>query len=61
MLYFERGGAPRGTTVTAAAPVVLLEIKGASLRGASAACQVHFSRALLRMLVKRVERLPHAR
>jgi serine/threonine protein kinase len=58
VLYFEAGGAPRSTTVTAASPVVLLEIKGESLRRASAACQVQYNQALLRMLVKRVERLP---
>jgi len=57
VLYFEGSGAPRSTTVTAGAPVVLLEIKGASLRGASAACQVQFNQALLRILVRRVERL----
>ena len=59
VLYFEDGGAPRGTTMTSASPVVLLEIKAEALRRASAACQVQFDRALLRMLVNRVERLPH--
>jgi hypothetical protein len=58
VLYFEAGAAPRSTTVTASAPVVLLEIKGESLRRASAACQVQFNQALLRLLVRRVERLP---
>jgi hypothetical protein len=61
VLYFEGSAAPRSTTVTAAAPVVLMEIKGESLRRASAACQVQFNQALLRMLVKRVERGPQAR
>jgi len=61
VLYFEDGGAPRSTSVTAATPVVLLEIKGESLRRASAACQVQYNQALLRMLVKRVERLPQGR
>jgi serine/threonine protein kinase len=58
VLYFEGSVAPRSTTVTATTPVVLLEIKGESLRRASAACQVQFNQALLRMLVKRVERVP---
>ena len=58
VLYFESSCAPRSTTVTASTPVVLLEIKGESLRRASAACQVQFNQALLRMLVKRVERVP---
>jgi serine/threonine protein kinase len=61
VLYFEGSVAPRSTTVTAAVPVVLLEIKGESLRRASAACQVQYNQALLRMLVRRVERLPQAR
>jgi serine/threonine protein kinase len=56
VLYFEASRAPRGTTVTATSPVELLEIQGAALRGASAACQVQFNQALLRMLVRRVER-----
>jgi len=55
-LYFEERGAPRGTTVTSASPVVLLEIRAEALRRASAGCQVRFTRALLRMLVDRVER-----
>ena len=59
VLYFEEGGAPRATTMTSASPVVLLEISAEALRRASAACQVRFDRALLRMLVNRVERLPH--
>lgn len=59
ILYFEDGSAPRGTTVTSASPVVLLEIRAAALRRASAACQVQFNRALLRILVKRVERSLH--
>jgi serine/threonine protein kinase len=58
VLYFEDAGAPRGTTMTSASPVVLLEIRAEALRRASAACQVQFDRALLRLLVKRVERLP---
>ncbi|MCC6209521.1 MAG: protein kinase [Burkholderiales bacterium] len=58
VLYFEASRAPRGTTVTATAQVELLEIRGAALRGASAACQVQFNQALLRMLVRRVERQP---
>ena len=51
-------GAPRETTVTSASPVVLLGIGAEALRRASAACQVQFDRALLKMLVNRVERLP---
>jgi predicted Ser/Thr protein kinase len=58
VLYFEDSGAPRGTTVTSASPVVLLEIRGEALARASAACQVQFNRALLRMLVNRAERVP---
>ncbi len=58
VLYFESAVAPRSTTVTASTPVVLLEIKGESLRRASTACQVQYNQALLRMLVKRVERVP---
>jgi serine/threonine protein kinase len=61
VLYFDGNVAPRSTTVTAAAPVVLLEIRGESLRRASAACQVQFNQALLRMLVRRVERSAQAR
>ncbi len=59
VLYFEEGGAPRETTMTSATPVVLLEIKAEALWRASPACQVQFDRALLKMLVNRVERLPH--
>jgi hypothetical protein len=61
VLYFEGSVAPRSTTVTATVPVVLLEIKGESQRRASAACQVQYNQALLRMLVRRVERQPQAR
>lgn len=57
VLYFEDSVAPRGTTITCASPVVLLEIKVEALRRASAECQVQFNRALLRMLVNRVERM----
>lgn len=59
VLYFEDAGAPRNTTMTSASPVVLFEIRSEALRRASAACQVQFDRALLRMLVNRVERLTH--
>ncbi len=58
VLYFEAGGVPRETTMTSASPVVLLGVSAEALRRASAACQVQFDRALLRMLVNRVERLP---
>jgi len=58
ILYFEARNAPRETTVTSATPVVLLEISAKSLRRASAACQVQFDHALLRTLVRRMERLP---
>ncbi len=61
VLYFDASVAPRSTTVTTLAPVVLLEIRGESLRRASAACQVQFNQALLRMLVRRVERSAQAR
>jgi serine/threonine protein kinase len=56
-LYFDDSVAPRGTTITCASPVVLLEIKAEALRLASAACQMQFNRSLLRMLVNRVERM----
>lgn len=59
VLYFEDGARPRQTTVTAAAPVVLLEIRAEALRRASASCQVQFTRAMLRMLVSRLERTMH--
>jgi CRP-like cAMP-binding protein len=59
ILYFEDRNAPRETTIASASPVVLLEITAESLRRASAACQVQFDHALLRTLVKRMERLPH--
>ncbi|MGQ0511377.1 MAG: protein kinase domain-containing protein [Betaproteobacteria bacterium] len=58
VLYFEAGGVPRETTMTSASPAVLLGVSAEALRRASAACQVQFDRALLRMLVNRVERLP---
>lgn len=61
VLYFENSVAPRGTSVASSTPGLLLEIKGESLRRASAACQVQFNQALLRMLVKRVERGLQAR
>ena len=57
ILYFEDSGAPRSTTVTSATPVVFIEIKAEALRRSSAACQVQFNQAMLRMLVKRVERI----
>jgi serine/threonine protein kinase len=60
VLYFEGAGTPRSTSVTTTKRSVLLEIKGESLRRASAACQVQFNHALLRMLVRRVERVPQA-
>jgi serine/threonine protein kinase len=61
MLYFEDRSGPRQTTVSAAAPVVLLEIRAEALRRASAACQAQFTRAMLRALVNRVERTMQGR
>jgi len=56
VLYFDAPGATRGTTMTSSSPVIVLEIRADALRRATTACQVQFNRALLRMLVNRLER-----
>jgi serine/threonine protein kinase len=56
ILYFEDARTRRGTTISATAPVVLMEIKGRALARASPACQVRYNQSFLRILVKRIER-----
>ncbi len=54
MLYFADDTAERSTTVRSIGPVLVLEIKAAALGAASAACQVQFNRACIRLLIKRL-------
>ena len=57
ILYFLDGSARRTTTISATAPVVLLEVKARSLARASPECQVQFSQAFLQIFMYRIERL----
>ena len=57
ILYFEGGSVQRATTISASTPLIVLEIKARALASASAACQMQFNKAFLRILVKRIERL----
>lgn len=55
ILYFEDAGQPRATTIIARSACIALEIKARGLREASEHTQMKFNRALLRVLVNRIE------
>jgi hypothetical protein len=54
MLYFSTETALRSTTIRSTTPVLLLEIKAASLSAASDACQVQFNKSFMRILIERL-------
>jgi hypothetical protein len=54
MLYFATESALRSTTIRSTAPVLVLEIKAASLSAASDACQVQFNKSFMRILIDRL-------
>jgi CRP-like cAMP-binding protein len=54
MTYLDETQMVRSATVTAASPLTLVEIEGASLRQASAGLQARFSNAFLRLMVSRL-------
>jgi tRNA A-37 threonylcarbamoyl transferase component Bud32 len=54
ILYFQEAVERRTTTVTARSRMTALQIEAAALRGASAACQVGFNKAFMRVLVERL-------
>ena len=55
MGYIRGGEAPRHATVESLTEVVCAEFDSAALERMSAACQLHFTRALVRTLVERLE------
>ena len=54
MLYFSSDTAMRSTTIRSTTPVLVLEIKAASLSAASDACQVQFNKSFMRILIERL-------
>jgi serine/threonine protein kinase len=54
MLYFASDTALRSTTIRSTTPVLVLEIKAASLSAASDACQVQFNKSFMRILIERL-------
>jgi serine/threonine protein kinase len=54
MLYFSTETAVRSTTIRSTTPVLVLEIKAASLSAASDACQVQFNKSFMRILIERL-------
>jgi serine/threonine protein kinase len=54
MLYFSTETALRSTTIRSTTPVLVLEIKAASLSAASDACQVQFNKSFMRILIERL-------
>ncbi len=54
MLYFADDTVERTTTIRSTTPVLVLEIKAASLGAASDACQVQFNKACMRILIERL-------
>ncbi len=54
ILYFADDIGARSSTVRAAGPALLLELKAAALNSASDACQVQFNKACMRLLVERL-------
>jgi serine/threonine protein kinase len=54
MLYFSSETTLRSTTIRSTSPVLVLEIKAASLSAASDACQVQFNKSFMRILIERL-------
>jgi CRP-like cAMP-binding protein len=54
MTYLDETQMVRSATVTAVAPMTLVEIEGVSLRQASAGLQARFSSAFLKMMISRL-------
>jgi hypothetical protein len=54
MLYFADQTAVRSTTIRALKPLLVIEIKAASLSASSDACQVRFNKAFMRILIERL-------
>ena len=54
ILYFAESVERRTTTVTAPGKITVMQIKADALRGATAACQVGFNKAFMRVLVERL-------
>ena len=54
MLYFSTESALRSTTIRSTVPVLVLEIKAASMSAASDACQVQFNKSFMRILIERL-------
>jgi serine/threonine protein kinase len=54
ILYFADAVERRSTTVTARGRCTVMQLKAASLRAASPACQVGFNKAVMRVLVERL-------
>ena len=54
MLYFLDASAVRSTTIRAVSPLLVVEIKAASLSAGSDACQVRFNKAFMRILIERL-------
>ncbi|HUJ87463.1 MAG TPA: serine/threonine-protein kinase [Burkholderiales bacterium] len=61
MLYFADDIGARSTTVRAAGPVLLIELKSTALNAASDACQVQFNKACMRLLVERLSQADRRR
>jgi tRNA A-37 threonylcarbamoyl transferase component Bud32 len=55
MVYFAKRGTPRNTTVTARTKVTVIEVRAEALRSATDACQNAFNKAVMRMLVERLD------
>jgi len=54
ILYFTGRSTRRTTTITALGEITVIEIKTASLRAATDACQVEFNKAFMRVLIDRL-------
>lgn len=54
MLYFADQTAVRSTTIRALKPLLVIQIKAASLSAASDACQVRFNKSFMRILIERL-------
>jgi len=55
MVYFAKRQTPRNTTVTARTKVTVIEIRAEALRAATDACQNAFNKAVMRVLVERLD------
>jgi serine/threonine protein kinase len=54
MLYFADQTAVRSTTIRALKPLLVIEIKAASLSASSDTCQVRFNKSFMRILIERL-------